>query len=177
MKNYLKNTWFTLLELMIVTTIVGLISMATYIPYAHHQKKVLLKQASREITQSLSEARNLAINWADSWSWNLNIGLYFSADAKELNYYASTWSLDIASVASLDIYKTKPLPLWIQVDSIAGMASTEYLFAFDSITGSGSIEPIISDNEIEIQISYKWSTSPVLNKNILYYRQSYISDY
>lgn len=53
---------FTLLELMIVITIIGIISMATYMPYAHHQKKVLIKQATREISQSLSEVRNLAVN-------------------------------------------------------------------------------------------------------------------
>jgi len=161
---------------MIVTTIVGLISMATYIPYAHHQKKVLLKQASREITQSLSEARNLAINGIDSGSWNLNIGLYFWVNAQEIEYYASTGALDLSSKGILDVYQVKTLPLWIQIDSIAGN-SQEYFFTFDSITGSGSIYPSVWDEEIEVKISHKWSTNPVLQQKILYYRQSYISDY
>jgi prepilin-type N-terminal cleavage/methylation domain-containing protein len=69
-----NNRAFTLIELMIVITIISIISLATYIPYAHHQKKTLIKQAAREITQSLSEARNLAINGLSTLSGaNLNV--------------------------------------------------------------------------------------------------------
>jgi Tfp pilus assembly protein PilE len=47
---------------MVVVTIIGIISLATYMPYAHHQKKTLVKQAVKELSQTLSESRNLAIH-------------------------------------------------------------------------------------------------------------------
>jgi prepilin-type N-terminal cleavage/methylation domain-containing protein len=64
----IKNKAFTLIELMIVITIFSIISLATYLPYAHHQKKTLIKQAAREVTQSLSDARNLATNGLSTFS-------------------------------------------------------------------------------------------------------------
>ena len=63
-----KCSAFTLIELMVVITIMSIVMFASYLPYAHHQKKTLLKQASREISQSLSDARNLAIHGLDTGS-------------------------------------------------------------------------------------------------------------
>ena len=45
---YSRYSWFTLIELMVVITIVGIVSLATYMPYAHHQKKTIVKQAVKE---------------------------------------------------------------------------------------------------------------------------------
>jgi prepilin-type N-terminal cleavage/methylation domain-containing protein len=63
-----KIVAFTLIELIIVITIITIISLATYMPYAHHQKKTLIKQGAREITQSLSEVRNFALHGLSSSS-------------------------------------------------------------------------------------------------------------
>jgi len=63
-----QTSAFTLIELIIVMTIIGIVSIATYFPYAHHQKKTLVAQALREIAQSLSEARNLALHGLDTGS-------------------------------------------------------------------------------------------------------------
>jgi len=80
MKNRYQPNAFSLLELIVVITIIGIISMAAYLPYAHHQKKVLVKQAAREVTQSLSDARNLAINGlSESGGSNLNVALLFES--------------------------------------------------------------------------------------------------
>ncbi len=174
-----KTLWhigaFTLIELMIVMTIIGIISLATYMPYAHHQKKVLVKQWAKQLSQSIAESRNLAIHWLDTGSWNVYVWIYFASGATQLDYYASTNNLDILSLPS-NPYKVKKLPVWVQVDSIAG-SSDAVLMSFAPITGSWYISLWSAWDEIDIQISYKWANSPVLQKNIRYYRKSNISDY
>ena len=171
-----NNRAFTLIELMIVITIISIISLATYMPYAHHQKKTLIKQAAREITQSLSEARNLAINWLSTASWtNLNVGVYFMSWATQIDYYTSTGTLNILSLP-LTVYKTKKLPLGMQVDSINWSSQAE-LIHFSAITWSWYISSAPFTNDIEIDISYKWADSAILQRKITYYTKSYISDY
>jgi prepilin-type N-terminal cleavage/methylation domain-containing protein len=53
---------FTLIELMIAITIIVILTMASYAPYTYYQNKAKLKVTSREISQLLYEARNMAIN-------------------------------------------------------------------------------------------------------------------
>lgn len=171
-----NNRAFTLIELMIVITIISIISLATYIPYAHHQKKTLIKQAAREITQSLSEARNLAINGLSTLSGaNLNVWVYFSQEATQIDYYTSAWTLDILSLP-VDVYKTKKLPQGMQVDSVWGSSSGS-LIHFSAISWSWYISNIAFTSDIQIDISYKWASTPVLQKSITYYTKSFISDY
>jgi len=53
---------FTLIELMIVTTIIFIISMATYAPYNYYAKKAKLKNTASKISQILYDSRNMALN-------------------------------------------------------------------------------------------------------------------
>ena len=171
-----KKRAFTLIELMIVITIISIISLATYIPYAHHQKKALIKQAAREITQSLSEARNLALNWLSTLSWsNFDVWIYFSSWATQIDYYTSTGTLDILSLPA-NIYKSKKFPQGMKVDTIDG-SSGDKLIHFSAISGSWYISNTPFSNDIHINISYRWATNPILQKNITYYTKSFISDY
>ena len=187
-----RHIWaFTLIELMVVVTILAIVSMATYIPYAHHQKKVLVKQGVKEITQSLTEARNLAINGINSWNGNLNVWLYFWSWATEIIYYTlpytenfnitSSNDINPVSIANAEVHKVKLLPQGVMINSIS-TSSNASLFEYDAITGDGSfftdgIYTLPADDIILIDVSYKWDTSPVLQKTIEYYTQSYISDY
>lgn len=174
--------WFTLLELIVVMTILAIISLATYLPYAHHQKKVILQQWVKEVVQSLTEARNLAINGVDTGAWNLNFGLYFEANTSEILYYAIEFEQDFnINALPSEPYKIKKLPLWVQVNDITG-SDEETLISFKAISGeldilSSNATYTIQNNIIALDVSYGWSTSPVLQKGIEYYTQSYISDY
>ncbi len=169
-----KSTAFTLIELMVVMTIMSIVMFASYLPYAHHQKKTLLKQASREISQSLSDARNLAIHGLDTGSGNLTVWLYVASGATELAYYAYPYeqAFNITNLEEEYLLKTKKLPKGIRIDTI-GSVSGEYLFIFQAISGSGSS----SETVLPIRVSYQWSPDAILQKEILYYPRSYISDY
>jgi len=178
-KIQLSSFWaFTLVELIVVITIIGIISVSTYLPYAHHQKKVLLKQAAREITQSLRDARSLAINGLDTWSWNVNVALYLEANSRDVLYYSYPHdeTLLLSDLSSRVAYKRKILPLWTAINSIT--THSWVLFTFSAVTGSGLYDPVLSwSGEVDIILSYNGSSSPTLQKNIIYYTNSYISDY
>ena len=172
---------FTLIELLVVITIMMIVLFATYIPYAHHQKKVFLKQWAKELTQSLSEARNLSINGLDSGSWNVSVGLFFASGATEIDYYtiSHTWSFSLIS-PPVEKLKTKKLPQGIQIDSIWWVGA-DTLISFSSIYGTWTmlqwaLDQAIPD-ELDFRISFRWATTSVLQEEIRYYGQSYISDY
>ncbi|MDR1944549.1 MAG: prepilin-type N-terminal cleavage/methylation domain-containing protein [Candidatus Peribacteria bacterium] len=57
-----KEKAFTLIELLTSITILFILMMLAYVPYAHYQKKAKLKLASREISQSFYEAKNMAVS-------------------------------------------------------------------------------------------------------------------
>lgn len=126
---------FTLLEIMVVITIMSIMMMAVYMPYAHHQKKTLLRQAAREVSQSLSDARNFAIHGLDTGSGNLSIGLYFPDTATEIQYFAYPFAetLDINNLNPEYLYKTKKLPQGTQIENI-GSTDGPYLFEFQAIS-------------------------------------------
>lgn len=166
---------FTLIEFMVVMTIMFMLAMLTYVPYAHHQKKVLLQQWAREVSQSLSEARNLALHGFDTWSGNLNIWLYFWSWSTQLEYYTSTGSIDIANLASATLYKSKNLPAGVEIQSVDGRGDN-FLFVFERIKWDLTLTPSVT-GEVDIDLSYKWATSSVLQSTVRYYPTSFISDY
>jgi len=47
---------------MVVVFIIIILSVLTYLPYSHFQNKAKLKLASRELSQSFYEAKNMAIS-------------------------------------------------------------------------------------------------------------------
>lgn len=174
MKNK-SQLWFTLIELMIVITIVGIISLATYMPYAHHQKKTLVKQAAKELSQTLSESRNLAIHGLDTGSGNVNVWIEIKPWATQIPYYTSTWTL-IAWNLPYDTYKVKDLPTWVEILSVNGDNATPVFMKFSAITGSWEVVWTLWDT-LSIIVSYKWTESETLQKELIYYRKSFISDY
>jgi len=58
----LEKKAFTLIELMVVITIMFILSMMIYAPYQHYQTKQKVRNSAKVVTQTLQQARNLAIN-------------------------------------------------------------------------------------------------------------------
>lgn len=169
-----KNQAFTLIELMVVITIMGIIMFASYIPYEFHQKKTALRVAAREVSQSLSDARNLAIHGLDSGSGNLSVGLYFASGATQIEYYAYPYTLTMNTGTLDTAYKirSKKLPRGVNVYSIAG-APQDYFISFGAIHGSGAI----TEDTVSIILSYGNSNDAVLQREVTFYTQTHISDY
>ena len=181
---------FTLIELLVSMTIFFVVVMVTYIPYNYYQNKAKLRQSTKEISQSLYEARNMAINWTSSGS-NLSVWLYFdSSDSSKnslsfLSYpYSFTWSQITNNIWwQVNLIKTIELQPWIEINTVNW--EPNWLFFFEAINGkwkyyywdSSWIRNDIVSREIDLGFSYKNSSSPNLKKEIKYYTETNIVDY
>lgn len=89
-----KNKAFTLIELMIVISIISLLLLFSYAPYNFYQSKAKVRIASREVAQSLYEAKNMAISWVtllnDTNKKNKIVAIFMTKDEEknnQINYY------------------------------------------------------------------------------------------
>lgn len=189
MKQKTKNA-FTLIELMISITIIAILTLMSIAPYNYYQNKASLKIASRELSQVLYESRNMAVNWAIWTEWNVSIWVYLevlpdkNTYLKVFSYPHDIWEVNITNIEWWDVklIKTVRLQKWVIIDNLEGRDNL--LFFFNSITWNLTYytwlwneKAKIDDNMISINISFKWSDLPMLNKTINYYTETNIIDY
>jgi len=183
--------WFTLIELLISISILAILVSMTYAPYNLYQNKSKLNNSVKTISQSLSDARNLAINWLNSTSsWNLSVWVFLSNSwtyNNKIDYYTLShefsWStLDLSS--SWTLYKTKTLEEKIQIDSVNDSSNMFFLFnsiswdwVYYSWTSLNNMSKIDSLNWVLIKLSFAWSSSELFNKELTYYPITNIVDY
>lgn len=185
-----RKKWFTLIELMVAITIVGILSVVSYSPYSYYQNKASLKDTAREVSQLLYESRNMAINWAIGNQWNVSIWVYFDKSStlnNQIKVFSFPYNMDKMNILNSEwwdirLLKTLTLNKWILIDKIEDKSNL--LFFFDSITWKLSYynwadgtRNSIDDDIVSINFSFKWSTSPNLNKTINYYTSTNIIDY
>lgn len=186
LKNKNKN-WFTFIELVVVITIIAIISIALFEPYNYYQNKAKLILWAKEVSQVLYDARNMAINGFSSSIWNTSIWIYFDNSDPEKNtiklysypYWYSTWTL---TLSNMSLIKTINIQPWVEVDKV--WWKDNWLFFFNSIdwkvefyTFAWTTKTSMSDNEIKIDLSFKNSTSPSLQKHLTYYTKTNIVDF
>ena len=178
MKYIDKKKWFTLIEIMIVISIVWMMMAMAHAPYSYFQKKIELKVAAKQIAKTLSESRSMAIHWINVWNKNQSIWVYFDKTKKNI---IEIYSYDCNDVSNRTKLKEIKIEQNIQVDKISG--KNTMLFFFNSITGDGKffekldLTNEVIENKINIEFSYKWASRSVLQRNIEYYTKTYISDY
>ncbi len=174
---------FTLVELMIVIVIMVLMMTLSYAPYNYYQQKAKLRIASREISQSLYEAKNFAISWVETKSGssfsNSSIWVFLDNTEGENHqiyfytypYNTQTWTLvsPKSSTSTSKLFKTKKLQDWVLING-----TWSILFFYESITWNPTILEFIwtnkrvIDESVDIKFSYKDSSSPKLQKTINY---------
>jgi len=180
---------FTLLELMIVITIIGLMSMMVYAPYNFFQKKAEIKLAAKNIAKTLNEARNNAIFWISSGSTNQSVWVYFEEDSNIIKIYNYPYDFGTWSQIELkDNFLKEEINIWpnIQINKIEWKDNALFLysaifwklniFEFDSWSKQNLVDRNW-DNIIEIWFWYKWADSWILYKKLKYYTKTFISDY
>ena len=185
------KSWFTLIEFAVSITVFFVLALATYAPYSYYSNKIRLKQSIKEIVQTLYDARNMAINWAIWENWllisdkNLSVWVYFDIrDNKKLKLIFYPYDVkEVDIIVSWSNIKTYNLQKGIQIDNINW--SDNLLFFFKSITwdvkyykfDSYWVKREFSWNEINMNVSYKWTSSPNLKKKITYFTNTNIVDY
>ena len=187
MKTFVKS-WFTLVEMVIAISIFFILALAIYAPYSYYWNKIRLKQSVKETVQILYDARNMAVNWTIWSDENLSVWVYldtqninklkivqYSHDIEDLNI-DENWAWTIREYS---------LQRWIQIDSINNWW-TNLLFFFEAITWNTKYYTFDNSlwtrdeftwDEIDIDFSYKWSESPRLQSEIIYFTNTNIADY
>ena len=203
---YKNKQAFTLVEMMIVIALLFMLLTFAYLPYAHYQEKLKVRQVIREASQTILWSRNLAVNGYDDDSSgsfeNRALWVYFTKNDK-INSQIFSYSKDhefsendLVNLiqASGKIHQTRKLHTWTQFEWVANKTgestfaldtSVEWiLFYYHPITGeseyytsNGNILTKIEADKIFLEFSYKWSDSPVLRKILQYDTRVHIIDY
>lgn len=186
-----KNSkWFTLIELLIVIIIIWIITLMTYIPYSHYQNKAKLKIATREISQSFYEAKNMARSWLKNTSSNVSVWLYITKKSPQsnvltfLSYPHTIDEINISNQASWDIetIKEKELQDWVSIIDLWDYENL--LFYYNSISWESEIytftwwnKEVVTDDILDIKLSYKNAQSKSLTSDVRFITGTNIIDY
>ncbi len=182
---------FSLMEIMVVITIMAIVSIFTYAPYMLYKNKAWVNVVVKEIAQDLYLARSMAINWISAWTGttnkNLSVWLYLEAwkwkKIKFLWYKKWATKNEISGSWIIEI-KTNIIENSIQINSIN--SSSWALFFFNAITWNPEIylgkdeSHLVKDttnSDFTINVSYKGTSQDILSKEIEYNKNTFVIDY
>lgn len=173
--------WFTLIEFLIAMTIFFIIVIMTYVNYAYFSNIAKVKISLKEISQSINEARNMAISWFDKNWVNQSMWVYFDLNQ---NNTIQLYSFDYNSGILLDsshLLKERKIQSNIWIDFIGW--KDKVMIYFSSIYAKPEIyynDDFIndsSDTELEFSISFKWATNFPLKRELKYFKNTNVVDY
>lgn len=113
--------WFTLIEILIVITIIWILSIGTFVPYNLYANIAKVRLSREIVSQTMSEARNSAAWLIDFWTQkNQNIALFFNVWSHEFDMvsfpYDYSWAIDIWAWKKI---KSVALENWVNINSIS----------------------------------------------------------
>lgn len=187
----LRNTKsaYTLIELMVVIAIIAIMTIMTYVPYSFYSNKEKVRITAKEVSQSLWEARNMAINGLSNLNSNVQIGLYFDKNfwnkVRYLSYpydFSGTYITNEDISKNIRLIKDKTLPDSVNITSINDKENM--LLIFHSISWSldtkyydGTSFKTYSSWWINVNFWFKWVVSWPLSKIVKYNTKTFITDY
>lgn len=172
-----------MIELLISITIFFILSVMTYVNYATYQNIARVKMSLKEVSQSINEARNMAINWYDRNNINQSVWvLYDMTNPNEVMYYwfnFNSWIL----LTPENIIKIRKLQEWVWVKSL--WWKQKILLYFSSIYGEPKIYAVSSTSWLEnidvdtltIEIAFKNSENYPFMRTLTYFKNTNIVDY
>lgn len=180
------TSWFTLIELMISMTIFFILTLMSYANYAFYQNIAKVKLSLKEISQSLSRARNMASSWYQKNNINQKIWVLFEKEKNIVKYYNfayNSWVL----LDDVNLLKQEYLQQNINIANISLSWSTDVnklLVVFSSIYWTWWFYKVdttwiteIPENEINFTLSFKNANSFPLKRELKYNKITNISDY
>jgi len=166
---------FTLIELMVVISIMAILLMMWFTQFAHYKTKQTVRNSSKILSQTLNDARNSAIYWMASSTWNLDIWVKLETWKWKIGIYWFPINDTISNYTSPDnkyLLEERPFENKVEFSSSWG------LILYKAITWSWIYkwDFTITDNKIEMIVWLKWATTWFFSKKIKYYTKTYISD-
>lgn len=173
---------FTLIEVMIVITIIAILSVWVFIPYNFYSNISRVKVSKEIITQTLNESKSSAawvITSASADAKNQNIAIFMKKWNNFVDMvlfdYDYSWSLSIPPWDHIRIRNIDLEPN-IEISKIKSIGSNiefngEIIFYYKApnweLTIYSSPSQVFWTWWLEITLGYKWVTSWVLSRNIL----------
>ncbi len=166
--------WFTLIELMVVISIMAIILTMWFTQFSHYKTKQLVRNSANILTQTLINSRNSAIYWMASSTWNLDIWVLLVENSEKIKIM---WYAFSDNNPPVDYFDDKYILEEIPLERNVKFSSSWWLILFKAITWSWIYKDfIIADNKIEMIVWLKWDTSWFFSKTIEYYIKTYISN-
>jgi hypothetical protein len=164
-------------------------TIMTYVPYSFYSNKEKVRITAKEVSQSLWEARNMAINGLSNLNSNVQIGLYFDKNfwnkVRYLSYpydFSGTYITNEDISKNIRLIKDKTLPDSVNITSINDKENM--LLIFHSISWSldtkyydGTSFKTYSSWWINVNFWFKWVVSWPLSKIVKYNTKTFITDY
>lgn len=177
-----KNiNWFTLIELLISMTIFFIIVTMTYVNYAYYQNIAKVKISVKELSQSINEARNLAISWYDKNWINQSIWILFDlSNSNEIKFYNFNYNSWII-LNDNNIIKIKKLQDKTNIKYISW--KNKVMIYFSSIYAKPEIYDldlwlnIFSTWVLDFSLSFWNSTQFPLKRELKYIKSTNVVDY
>lgn len=183
-------SWFTLIELMIAITIFLILVMMTYANYTFYQNIAKVKLSLKEISQSLSRARNMASSWYQKDNINQKIWVLFEKEKNIIKYYNfnyNSWVILDYLKDDVNLLKQEYLQQNIKISNISLSWSNDLekvLVVFSSIYWTWWFYKVdttwiteMTEKEINFTISFKNANSFPLKRWLDYNKITNISDY
>lgn len=179
----LNKNWFTLIELLISITIFLILTMMTYVNYAHYQNIAKVKLWLKEVSQSINEARNMAINGFDRNNINQSVWIFFDLNDKNVvKYYGFNFNSWVV-LSQENLLKERKLQEFVWVEYLSW--KNNIMIYFSSIYWVPTI--YYFDESLNIQ-SYTWDTIDMsiafksrnnypLKRDLKYFKNTNVVDY
>ena len=185
---------FTLIELIVSISILVIVMMFSYAPYNLYQNRVKVKLATREVAQSLYEAKNMAISWV-KWKnnsddskqefKNKSVWVFLTSEEtkdSKINFYYYDYNISDSEIVfpSKEPDAERQIQDWVTMTwfSVWERDYSSLLLFYESVTWKVDItENGKNDDTVKIKFTYKKATTGFLQKEIKYYLKTNIVDY
>ncbi len=179
---YTNSKGFTLIELLISITIFLILTVMTYVNYATYQNIAKVKLSLKEVSQSINDARNMAINGYDRNMVNQSIWIYFDLQNNNVQYYWYNFNSWI-TLSEASIIKEKKLQDGVEITHLSG--HTKMMIHFSSIYWVPSMYYFDEDNTkhdfswdiLDISISYRGIQNYPFKRELKYFKNTNVVDY
>jgi len=169
--------------MIVAMTIFFLMAMLTFADYLYYQNIAWVRLSMKLVSQSLSEARNLAINWYQINNANQAIGVIFDMnDPQNLTYVAFPYDDPKKEPKPESVFKRRTLERGVQIAGLEG--NEKILILFDAITWESHMfsfltwdKTPLSETSFQVDIAYKTAKMFPLKRSLKYFSRTNMIDY
>lgn len=126
-KKICRQLGFSMIELLVVISIIGLVATLALVNYRNGQRKYILTQAVQQLVSDIRKTQNMALSGFDISSQYNGYGIYIAKNESSYLIYGNKNS-DPNYQPSDDIIETISLPVIINIKSVSPASNKLHVF-------------------------------------------------